>query len=525
MKITALLIAFFFFTSALIAQVPNKFNYQAVARNSSGQTLTNASLNVRISILDGSATAASVYSETRNVTTNQLGLFSIAIGSTGAQNTTGNFSTINWATGNKFIKVEIDPLGGNSFVTLGTTELLSVPYAMYAVNGTPGTQGPIGLTGATGPQGAIGLTGATGPQGPIGLTGPTGATGPQGPMGLTGATGPAGPQGVAGPQGATGNNGQNTLILSTVEAAGANCANGGVKQEYGLDANNNGTLDAGEVIASLTKYVCNGVVANSYWTQTGDDISNNNIRSVNIGGSPGYYKLNVTHEGLYGINSKSSTGTGTIGVEGTGANASARIFFTRNDGIKWIVQNNGADNSFQIEENGRGSRIKIQEITGNVGIDNDNPTAKLDVTGNAKISGDLIVSTGNLGVGNNSPSAKLDVVGNARISGDLTVSNGRGIVRSTNSTQLKVFRGQLGFSVSLAAGAWAETAFYDYENFGATPQIYVGNVVSYSTADWMKVSILPVEVSTTGCKFRIYNHSSTTATVAAVYQYMVMGAE
>jgi len=98
MKIIATLISLLLLTSVVTAQVPNKFNYQAVARNSSGQTLTNASLNVRISILDGSATAASVYSETRNVTTNQLGLFTIAIGTTGAQNTTGNFSTINWGT-------------------------------------------------------------------------------------------------------------------------------------------------------------------------------------------------------------------------------------------------------------------------------------------------------------------------------------------------------------------------------------------------------------------------------------------
>jgi microcystin-dependent protein len=218
MKIIATLISLLLLLSVVIAQIPNKFNYQAVARNSSGQTLSNASLNVRISILDGSTTAASVYSETRNVTTNQLGLFTIAIGSTGAQTTTGNFSTINWATGNKFIKVEIDPLGGNSFVTLGTTELLSVPYALYAVNGTPGPQGPIGLTGATGatgPQGATGLTGATGPagpQGPIGLTGASGATGPQGPIGLTGATGPQGP---AGPIGATGPQGPIGLTGAT----------------------------------------------------------------------------------------------------------------------------------------------------------------------------------------------------------------------------------------------------------------------------------------------------------------------
>lgn len=106
MKIVSVLTGIFILITTVKAQVPNKFNYQAVARNSSGQTLANASINVRISILDGSATAASVYSETRNITTNQLGLFTIAIGSTGTQSTTGNFSTINWATGISSLKLK-----------------------------------------------------------------------------------------------------------------------------------------------------------------------------------------------------------------------------------------------------------------------------------------------------------------------------------------------------------------------------------------------------------------------------------
>jgi hypothetical protein len=101
----------------------------------------------------------------------------------------------------------------------------------------------------TGPQGPIGQTGATGPQGPIGATGATGATGPQGPIGLTGPQGPAGTNGT---------NGQNTIVKTTTESAGVNCTTGGVKLEYGLDANNNGVLDLSEINAGLTKFVCNG---------------------------------------------------------------------------------------------------------------------------------------------------------------------------------------------------------------------------------------------------------------------------
>jgi hypothetical protein len=146
---------------------------------------------------------------------------------------------------------------------------LTGPAGATGPQGSIGVTGATGLTGTTGPQGPIGLTGATcatGPQGPIGLTGVTGATGPQGPIGLTGATGPTGSQGLtgltgsAGAAGATGASGKNTLVKTTTEAAGVNCATGGVKLEYGLDANSNSVLDAGEITASLTKYVCNGAV-------------------------------------------------------------------------------------------------------------------------------------------------------------------------------------------------------------------------------------------------------------------------
>lgn len=130
------------FSVSAFAQAPQQFNYQAIARNTAGLGIPNANIKVRISILDGSATSTSVYSETRLLKTNQLGLFTIAIGSNGAQSSTGVFSNINWSSGKKFIKVEVDPLGGNNLTELGSTELLSVPYALYAVNGRPGIAGP-----------------------------------------------------------------------------------------------------------------------------------------------------------------------------------------------------------------------------------------------------------------------------------------------------------------------------------------------------------------------------------------------
>jgi hypothetical protein len=138
--------------------------------------------------------------------------------------------------------------------------------AGFSMVGPQGAQGVQGTTGPQGPIGATGPAGATGPQGPIGLTGPagaTGATGPQGPIGLTGPAGATGAQGPQGIQGVAGTNGLNALIKTTAEPAGSNCTNGGTKIETGLDANSNGTLDASEVNASQTQYVCNGASGSS----------------------------------------------------------------------------------------------------------------------------------------------------------------------------------------------------------------------------------------------------------------------
>lgn len=118
------------------AQPPQKFNYQGVARATDGSALENQDIALRISILNGSATGPSVYTETHQVTTNNFGLYTLAIG--GGTVVSGDISTIDWGTGDKYVKVEIDPAGGSNYVNLGTAQLLSVPYALYAGNGGGG---------------------------------------------------------------------------------------------------------------------------------------------------------------------------------------------------------------------------------------------------------------------------------------------------------------------------------------------------------------------------------------------------
>lgn len=124
---------FLFFAFAVTAQSPQKFNYQAVARNAQGAILSTQNVKIRASILHGSSNGTSQYSETHNATTSQLGLFTLAIG--GGTVVSGNFANVTWASGEKYLKIEMDATGGNNFSLVGTSQLLSVPYALYALNG------------------------------------------------------------------------------------------------------------------------------------------------------------------------------------------------------------------------------------------------------------------------------------------------------------------------------------------------------------------------------------------------------
>ena len=130
------------------AQAPQSFKYQSIARNASGLPIVNGSIGLRISIHDLSATGTVVYSETYTALTNDFGVFGIAVG--GGSVVSGDFSTIDWGAGEKYIEVEADFNGGSSYTSMGASQLLSVPYALYSSHGTPG---PPGTDGALGPAG------------------------------------------------------------------------------------------------------------------------------------------------------------------------------------------------------------------------------------------------------------------------------------------------------------------------------------------------------------------------------------
>ncbi|HLU84702.1 MAG TPA: hypothetical protein VKZ45_04460, partial [Vicingaceae bacterium] len=134
MKKIVLILGLLFSTQLAFTQAPEKINYQAVARDASGNPLVNQTLNVTYQIRQSSPTGTSVYTETHSgISTNQFGLFTAEIG--GGTPSVGTFAGINWGAGLYYLYVEVngDPMG--------SSQLLSVPYALYAKQSANGPQG------------------------------------------------------------------------------------------------------------------------------------------------------------------------------------------------------------------------------------------------------------------------------------------------------------------------------------------------------------------------------------------------
>jgi hypothetical protein len=305
-----LLYTLLLFSSLAFAQ-SSGITYQAVIYNPAGEELpgvdnpyaplTDQDICLQFGIVD--ADGSLEYQEQVQVTTDPFGMVNLLIGTnTQTGGYAADFAGIQWTADAKFLVVDLDIKGTcNNFEELSNQPFTYVPFAYYSpasdVPGPEGPPGPAGPQGEPGPagadgqdgvdgqDGAVGATGPAGPSGPQGETGPQGEqgiqgeTGPQGEQGLTGATGPQGEQGVqgetgpqgeqgiqgeTGPQGEQGPAGEDgevavkTLINTSDEAAGDNCANGGIKIEVGEDTNADGILDIDEVDESLTRYVCNG---------------------------------------------------------------------------------------------------------------------------------------------------------------------------------------------------------------------------------------------------------------------------
>lgn len=124
-------------TASVFAQAPEKMSYQAVVIDGNNNLVSSTSVGMQISILQGSASGTAVYVETQTPTSNANGLVSLEIGS--GTVVSGTFASIDWANGPYFIKTETDPTGGTNYTITGTSQLLSVPYALYAENAGNGS--------------------------------------------------------------------------------------------------------------------------------------------------------------------------------------------------------------------------------------------------------------------------------------------------------------------------------------------------------------------------------------------------
>lgn len=252
-------------------QAPDGFKYQAVVRDAGNNIMNNQAVGMRLTIQQGTVGGTVVYTETFSTSTNGYGLVNLEIGS---GTTTDDFTSIDWGNGPYFMETAVDFLGGMSWVVMGTSQLMSVPYALYAKNSGSSIAGPAGNDGATGPAGADGLVGPQGPQGNAGPQGISGNTGATGPAGADGIAGPQGPQGVAGPQGIQGNTGATGAdgavgpqgiqgVAGPTGPAGVDGAPGaGNTLDQAYDEGGAGlgrviTVDAGEV--ELTNGTINGI--------------------------------------------------------------------------------------------------------------------------------------------------------------------------------------------------------------------------------------------------------------------------
>jgi len=115
---------------AAFAQSPEAFKYQAVARDAGGLVIDNQSVSFRISVLQSSVSGTNVYSETHTAMTNSFGLVNLDVGN--GTIVSGDFASVNWGEDQHFLQIEMDANGGSNFQLMGTSQMMSVPYALHA---------------------------------------------------------------------------------------------------------------------------------------------------------------------------------------------------------------------------------------------------------------------------------------------------------------------------------------------------------------------------------------------------------
>ncbi|MEJ6506076.1 MAG: hypothetical protein QNL86_05710, partial [Crocinitomicaceae bacterium] len=224
---TIFVFTFLCFHLFCFSQAPEGINYQAVLRDNLGTAISSSEVGLKITIFQNAANGTIAYEESFEAPTDNFGLVNLVIGQ--GNTLTGDFATIDWSNGPFFIEVAADENGGTDYEIMGTQELMSVPYALYAKTAGNGPQGLQGDQGDQGPQGDAG------PQGVQGETGLQGLQGDAGTQGIQGETGIQGPQGDAGIQGIQGVSGDDGLLPNGTAIGNTTFWNG---TEWAVDNNN-----------------------------------------------------------------------------------------------------------------------------------------------------------------------------------------------------------------------------------------------------------------------------------------------
>ncbi len=352
LKSLVALCSFIFFGAInfTFAQAPQAVPYQGVARNATGAILSSQNISLRISIRDLTAIGTVVFSETHNTVTTPLGLFNLNIG-TGTL-VSGTFAGINWGAGAKFIQIEMDAAGGSSYVSMGTTQLNSVPYALFSGQTASAGNGTLNFLPKWTPSGSI--------------------------LGNSSLFDDGSLVGVG------------TITPSHRFSVSHGGSTGvGVKSTAGFSVVD---IDAFSGDAAL-RFIKGGVnkwntrnepVNDDYqWFELGGGGERMRIQrgtgNVGINQPAPSYKLDVNHGGSTGLRVQSNASFSVVDIDGASGDAALR--FVKAGVNQWNTRNRPADDYYEIFElGGGGSRMVIQDATGNVGIgETANPSYKLDV--------------------------------------------------------------------------------------------------------------------------------------------------
>jgi hypothetical protein len=315
-----------------MAQVPQALNYQAVARDNSGNILANRSISVRLSVLDGSNIGPSLYAETHNPTTNQFGLFTLAVGT--GQPVSGVFSQIVWPGSSKWLKVELDANGGANYVLMGSSQLLTVPFAFFADSSrNPGPQGPAG------PQGIQGLQGPQGPAGPL----------------------------VSGTNGQTLRHDGNTWVAtSNLFHDGNNVGIGNTSPSTKLDVSG-GVRMTGFAMptgAGANKVLTSDASGNGTWQTFVAGGGGTLDQAYDFGGA-GVGRIVNADAGAVEINSSVASGT-ALDVNISGASAIAYRADNTGSGVGFLADNTNSSNTFSaIQASTNSTSQNVAGVTGN----------------------------------------------------------------------------------------------------------------------------------------------------------------